>query len=72
MKQATLYTASSLHQARIKQKEYKKLEYNNKYARWGYEDENFDLNLEKWSVNTADLKKVHAVPRHRFRCYIED
>ena len=61
MKQATLYTASSLRQAQIKQKEYKKLECNNKYVHWGDKDENFDLNLEKWVVNTADLKKAYAV-----------
>ena len=66
MKQVTLYTASSLRQAQIKQKEYEKLECNNKYARWGDKDENFDLNLEKWGVNTSDLKKAHAVPRRRF------
>ena len=33
MKQATLYTTSSLHQAQIEQKEYKKLECDNKYSR---------------------------------------
>ena len=39
-KQVTLYTTSSLRQAQIKQKEYEKLECNNKYTRWGDEDEN--------------------------------
>ena len=72
MKQATLYTASSLRWAQIKQQQCEKLECDNKYARWEDEDKKFDLDLEKWSFNTDELKKPHAVPRRRFRCYIEN
>ena len=62
---------STLFQAQIKQQGYEKLKCNNKYACWGDEDEKFDLGIEKWSVNTDDLKKHHSVPRHQFRYYIE-
>lgn len=47
MKKSTLYTASFLHQAQIKQKEYEKLNCSSKYASWGDEDEDFDLDIEK-------------------------
>ena len=72
MKQATLYTSSNLRQARIKKAELERLDCNNKEARWGDEDEQFDLGLEKWNVDTDDLKKPAASPRRRFRCWIED
>ena len=71
MNQATLYTESSLHQAQIKQKEYEDLECNKKYSHWWDEDNKFDLDLEKWSVNTEDLKKPHTVLRWIFRCYMD-
>jgi len=68
MKQATLYTSSSLRHARLRQAAFEKLECDDKNACWGNEDEEFDLGLDKWGVDVDDLNKVPKAPRRRFCC----
>ena len=70
MKQAALYTSSNLRRARIKRAELEKTDCTSKEARWGDEDEHFDLGLEKWGVDIDALKQA-AVPRRLLRCWIE-
>ena len=72
MKQATLYTSSALRRARIARAELEKIDSASKEARWGDEDVKFDLGLEKWGVDTAELKAPPKMPRRLFRCYTED
>ncbi|EJK69653.1 hypothetical protein THAOC_09066, partial [Thalassiosira oceanica] len=71
-KQATLYTSAALRNARIIRQEQQKLDCVSKEARWGNDDEKFDLGLENWGVDTAELKAPPKLPRRLFRCYTED
>ena len=71
-KQATLYTSSALRRARIARAELEKIDSASKEACWGDEDLKFDLGLEKWGVDTAELKAPPKMPRRLFRCYTED
>ena len=43
-----------------------------KKATWGEEDENYDLGLEKFSVDMDALNQATVAPRRRFRCFLED
>ena len=71
-KQATRYTSAALRRARLQNQEYENLNFVRKEARWGADDEMFDLGLEKWGVDLAALKSPPKLPRRLFRCYIED
>ena len=64
--------APALRRARLQNQEYENLNFVRKEARWGADDEMFDLGLEKWGVDLAALKSPPKLPRRLFRCYIED
>ncbi|KAL3792260.1 hypothetical protein ACHAW5_001086 [Stephanodiscus triporus] len=61
-KQGTLYTSANIHRARIKRDNLEKPNCDTPDALWGDDDEQFDLGLEKWSVNVEELRNhwVHV------------
>ena len=72
MKQASLYTSSNLRQARIKREALERADCQAKEARWGDEDEQIDLGLDKWDVDIENLKKSIDVPRCLFKAWVEE
>ncbi len=65
-----IYVTAKIHEARMRQHEMEKLDATGADAMFGDEDINFDLQLEKFGVNT-DILKEPAVERI-FRLWVEE
>jgi hypothetical protein len=69
-KQAILYSTARIQEARIKQAALEKIDAKGKDAMWGDDDANYDLGLERFGVDTAELST--PVPRRQFHAWIEE
>lgn len=69
-KRSVLYISSKMEQARIYRKSMEKIDASGRNAMFGDDDIDFDLQLEKFGVDVAELKE--APVKRIFRAWVEE
>ena len=68
-KQSIIYTTARVEEARIKTVALEDA-IDNRQIEWGEDDESFNLDLEKFGIDTTELSKP-VVPKRKFLCWVE-
>ena len=69
-KQSMIYTTARVEEARVMAESMKNATGHREIA-WTDDDTSFDLQLEKFGVNTIALSII-VIPKRRFCCWVED